>query len=45
MTVERFEPSNVIATSPNLQKGGNSSDDGAPTEATAPRRGGIWDED
>jgi hypothetical protein len=43
MTVERFVPSNVIATS-TVDYGGTSSDPGAPQEVGAPQRKGIWDE-
>ena len=44
MTVERFVPSNVIATS-TVPYGGTSSDPGAPHEVSAPnRRNAIWDE-
>ena len=44
ITVERFVPSNVIATS-FLSKGGGSSDSNAPHEVSAPnRRNAIWDE-
>ena len=43
MTVERFVPSNVIATS-TVPYGGTSSDPDAPQEVGAPQRKGIWDE-
>ena len=44
VTVNRFKASNVIATSV-VDYGGSSSDSGAPTDADAPRRHAIWDED